>query len=94
MPLDLKIHFARCDNRNVRIIEMREDEYQRLTMMLSQLGVDVTEEETPSWQTGLETERLREVLDAVCTVQGLQRKEGASFLPAIESLVCKYAELK
>lgn len=91
----LEAHFVRCETHNSRCMEISEDIWDALVEALKAINIElVGKERAWAWGAIEDTHLLRTVLTAVHEVQGLKMQEGCSVIPALESLVAKYAELK
>ncbi len=89
------IEYWRCDLDYARELRITEEAWDLLVKAIEAGGVEVEARELPYpiEPTG-SVHKVHEVLTAVHEVQGLKLVEGESVLPAIESLIAKYAALK
>lgn len=97
VSLTLVIEFWRCEMDNRIEIQCTEEGFDHIVAAIEKTGIQVEKREIKHpeyWQGDPGRHRLRAALRAVHEVQGIKWEEGADIVPAIESLVTKYAERK
>jgi hypothetical protein len=88
--------FWRCEwDRRYEML-FTEEAFEMLVDHLKKTGLEVVLHESPGLLMAAHSHKhkLREVLTAVHEVQGLKWEEGTDSLPAIESLLAKYLDLR
>ncbi len=80
---------------NARCVAISEELWSEFIKALEATGLKIEEKELPvPWGPIADYHRLRTIFNAVFEVQGLKKVEGESIVPAIESLIAKYAAMK
>jgi hypothetical protein len=91
----LIIEFWRSELLDSRCIVIHERIWPDFKSLIESTGIKIEEIELSSpFGCVADYHRAREVMDAVYEIQNQKRQEGESILPAIESLIDKYAALK
>jgi hypothetical protein len=90
----LKVEFYRCESFDRRVVLFSEEAWFRIKRAIEAIEVEVLEEEIAHPFYSVEPCQARQLVKSVYEVQGMERKEGESFLPALESLVVEYSKLK
>ena len=97
IPNKVICEFYRCEMHNACHLSVTDEFLCWLRLIFAQAGVQLELKQIPNRELKVDHDRphqVLEVLTAVHEVQGLKWEEGCSALPAIESLVAKYAALR
>jgi hypothetical protein len=94
----LILQFYRCDLHHAIHFTVagiyEKDFIECLREAVEDRGANLELKEMPGPFDACDWHNSQEVIENVYSVQGLKKVEGESLLPALESLVSKYAELK
>ncbi len=96
-PEKVICEFYRCEIHNACHLNVSDDFMKFMQRIFAKAGIELMFELASEKSVGIHLDdyhRWLEILTAVHEVQGLKWVDGCSVLPAVESLVAKYAALK